>query len=70
YRGVERYEEMVLPLLKGKTISEILPFTFVTEESSLVGERQSRYTSDILLLIDGFCASACETIVEKLSWHP
>jgi hypothetical protein len=70
YRDVEQFAEMVQAQVRGKSVAEILPFTWEIEERALFGERPRAYTSELILLIDGGCASACETIVEKLSLHP
>lgn len=56
--------------IKDLAFSDLVKTNFTTAIQSYVGLRSTPFQSQVILIIDSGCASACETIVEKLSAHP
>lgn len=70
YEGVEEFCKSVAQEISGKTIRDVLEYTFSEYTQDFRGERKQSFKSDFIILTDSGCASSCETIVEKLSYHP
>lgn len=62
--------DSIMNSLKDKKFSQLLNSRVDERSTDRAGQRLSPYRSKIILLIDGRCASHCETIVELLSAHP
>lgn len=60
--AIEKYREV--------KFSDLIKTEVSTTEESYSGIRASSYTSNIVVITDSGCLSACETIVEKLAGHP
>lgn len=67
---VKDFYEYVKSTYGDKNFSDLVPFTIHEETKTRTGQRINPYKSKINVLIDGTCASECETIVELLSAHP
>lgn len=67
---VKDFYEAVEIMVKDKNISDLVSFKIQETSTNRIGQRTTPYKSKIILLIDGTCASECETIVELLSKHP
>lgn len=67
---IKDFFESVESMVKDKNIGDLISFRIEETLTDRVGQRSRPYQSKILLLIDGTCASQCETIVEVLSTHP
>lgn len=52
--------------IKDMSFQDLLPYKLEKESEILVGERETPFKSQVILLTDGGCISACETVVEKL----
>lgn len=53
--------------LEGQVIADYESYSLSRADQKWSGRRATEFTSKIMLLTDGGCASGCETIVEKLS---
>lgn len=73
YRGEEQaqFERDVLALLgQTSSLEELLNFWVDEDSEKLTGERSSTFNGELILLVDGGCASSCEGVVTRLSVHP
>jgi hypothetical protein len=71
YRGMEDFQQQVIEALGSVNVfSDLLLSEFEEDSETLVGNRKKPFTGKMILLIDGGCASSCETVVEKLMNHP
>ncbi len=62
--------EAVESMVKEKNVSDLVSFKIEETSTARVAQRAAPYKSKIILLVDGTCASECETIVELLTAHP
>lgn len=69
YDSAESYRNQVRNEVSSLSFSQLLPYQINEETEVLKGKRQTPFKSKITLIIDGGCASSCETIVEKISTH-
>lgn len=70
YSSANQYCDNIKSEIQGKTLEDVMSFSIVESGEEFFGRRKTDYQSKIKLLIDSGCASACETLVERLSWHP
>lgn len=49
---------------------ELIQYRWYEKTDEFFGKREKPYKSEIIVIIDGGCASACEDMAEKLSFHP
>jgi hypothetical protein len=57
-------------MVSGLSFPELVSTSVEVEKIEYQGKRNEAYLSNIFVLIDSGCASACETIVEKIAAHP
>lgn len=67
---VKEFFNEVQSMVKDRNISDLISFRIEKTSTDRIAQRAVPYKSKIILLIDGTCASQCETIVELLSAHP
>jgi hypothetical protein len=70
HEAAEDFWRSVKNEVRGKMFEQILPYELKTEQEIVIGERLTPFRSKVVLLTDGGCISACETIVEKLANLP
>ena len=70
HNAAESYRKAVRNEVEALPFQSLLPYQITEEVKRLEGKRANPYRSRITLIIDGKCASSCETIVEKISMHP
>lgn len=70
YDGVEDFCKSVAQEISGKSVKDVLEYTFSEYTQDFRGQREQSFKSDFIIITDSGCASSCETIVEKLSYHP
>jgi hypothetical protein len=67
---VKDFFESIRESVNERMVSDLIAFEIEEEVTQRSGQRLQPFQSKIVLLIDGSCASECETIVELLSAHP
>lgn len=68
--SVKKSYDSVKALIENMNFQDLIPYTIHEETTTHKGQRLNSFKSKVFLLIDGTCASECETIVELLSAHP
>jgi hypothetical protein len=66
HEQAENYWNKVKSDIQGLKFEQILPYNLERETEIIRGKRVTPFRSQVVLLTDGGCISACETVVEKL----